>query len=82
MIGSLFYWGIAPLSKPPWGHPCCIGGSPPWFWGVGEGFINTPPHHPEEGEVISIFLARIDFLLYRCSLLDIQRIYFLVHDNY
>ena len=47
--------------------------------GVGEGFINAPLPHLEEGGVIPIFIVSIDFLLYRRSLLDIQRIYILVH---
>ena len=47
--------------------------------GVGGSFIKTPPPHLEEGGVISKIIVSIDFLLYRCSLLDIQRIYILVH---
>jgi len=58
------------------------GGNRGQMGGVGEGFINTPPHPLEEGGVIPIFIVNIDFLLYRCSLLDIQRIYFLVLDIY
>ena len=46
--------------------------------GVGEGFINAPLPPQEDGQVKPIFIVSIDFLLYRCSLLDIQRINILV----
>jgi len=56
-----------------------IGGNRGQTGGVGGCFIKTPPHPLEEGADIPIFIVSIDFLLYRCSLLDIQRIYILVH---
>jgi len=38
--------------------------------GVGEGFINTPLIQVRVGPDIPIFIVSIDFLLYRCSLLE------------
>jgi len=58
------------------------GGNRGQIGGVGGCFIKTPPHPLEEGADIPIFIVSIDFLLYRCSLLDIQRIYFLESDIY
>jgi hypothetical protein len=50
--------------------------------GVGEGFVVAPLDLDAGGVIKPIFIVSIDFLLYRCSLLDIQRIYFLVLDIY